>query len=59
MTVDRSAREVHYRHIRGITRGMDVVWSMVPGGSGVDVAVEHRWSGPGMAAGGRRDRDAR
>jgi coenzyme Q-binding protein COQ10 len=46
MTVDRSAHEVRYRHIRGITRGMDVVWSMVPSSAGVDVAVVHRWSGP-------------
>ena len=25
---------------------MDVVWRMVPGASGVDVEVVHRWSGP-------------
>lgn len=46
MTVDQAAREVHYRHIRGITRGMDVVWSLAPRGGGVDVTVEHRWHGP-------------
>ena len=46
MTVDRAAHEVRYRHIRGITRGMDVVWSMVSSGSGVDVAIIHRWAGP-------------
>jgi coenzyme Q-binding protein COQ10 len=46
MTVDRSAYEVRYRHIRGITRGMDVVWSLAPSGVGVDVAVVHRWDGP-------------
>jgi hypothetical protein len=46
MTVDRSAHEVRYRHIRGITRGMEVVWSLVPRGTVVDVAVVHRWDGP-------------
>jgi coenzyme Q-binding protein COQ10 len=46
MTVDRSTHEVRYRHIRGITRGMDVVWSLAPTGAGVDATVVHRWSGP-------------
>ena len=46
MTVDRFAREIRYRHIRGITRGMDVVWSLVSNGPGVDVSVLHRWDGP-------------
>jgi ribosome-associated toxin RatA of RatAB toxin-antitoxin module len=46
MTVDRSAHEISYRHIRGITQGMDVVWSLVPSSAGVDVSVVHRWDGP-------------
>jgi hypothetical protein len=46
MTVDRSAHEIRYRHIRGITQGMDVVWSLVPSSAGVDVSVVHRWDGP-------------
>jgi uncharacterized membrane protein len=46
MTVDQSAHEVRYRHIRGITRGMDVVWSLAPSESGVDVTIVHRWDGP-------------
>jgi len=46
MTIDRSAHAIRYRHIRGITRGMDVIWSLVPSGAGVDVAVVHRWDGP-------------
>src|SRR6266545_2860225 len=28
MTVDRGAREIRYRHVRGITRRMDVVWRL-------------------------------
>ncbi len=50
MTVDRPAGEIRYRHVRGITRGMKVVWRMVEvGGSyggGVDVEIVHTWDGP-------------
>jgi uncharacterized membrane protein len=52
MTIDRSAHEIRYRHIRGITRGMDVVWSLVPNGAGVDATVIHRWGGPSWPLGG-------
>jgi ribosome-associated toxin RatA of RatAB toxin-antitoxin module len=37
---------VRYRHVRGITRGMDVAWRFVPGPDGVEVTIEHRWRGP-------------
>jgi ribosome-associated toxin RatA of RatAB toxin-antitoxin module len=46
MRVDRSAPAVHYRHVRGITAGMDVVWRFVPGGDGTDVTIVHEWPGP-------------
>lgn len=50
MTVDRAAGEIRYRHVRGITRGMNVVWRLMEGGGGseVDVNVEivHTWDGP-------------
>jgi ribosome-associated toxin RatA of RatAB toxin-antitoxin module len=46
MRVDREAREVHYRHIRGITTGMDVVWRLEPAGEATDVTIVHQWSGP-------------
>src|SRR5438046_9347644 len=36
MTVDREAREIRYRHVRGITRGMAAAWRLAsaaaPGG---------------------------
>ncbi len=35
MRVDRAAREIRYRHVRGITRGMDVVWRLAARGDGV------------------------
>jgi len=49
MTVDRGAGEIRYRHVRGITRGMEVVWKLVEddGGNGVvDVEIVHTWTGP-------------
>ncbi len=46
MAVDPEAHEIRYRHIRGITRGMDVVWRLVASGDGVEVTIEHEWRGP-------------
>lgn len=46
MWVDSSRREVRYRHIRGITRGMEVVWSVVADGSGTRATIVHEWTGP-------------
>jgi coenzyme Q-binding protein COQ10 len=50
MTVDRPAGEIRYRHVRGITRGMQVVWRLVEDGGGsdksVDVEIVHTWPGP-------------
>jgi hypothetical protein len=62
MTVDRPAGEIRYRHVRGITRDMQVVWRLVEvgeqgrlvevgegsGGSvgDVDIEIVHTWDGP-------------
>jgi uncharacterized membrane protein len=52
MTVDRPAGEIRYHHVRGITRGMDVVWRLVEAaddverGEGVDTEIVHSWDGP-------------
>jgi ribosome-associated toxin RatA of RatAB toxin-antitoxin module len=46
MWVDAPKLEVRYRHIRGITRGMDVVWSIVPDGDGTRATIVHQWTGP-------------
>ena len=46
MRVDRQAAEVHYRHVRGITAGMDVVWRLIPTAQGTDVTIVHEWDGP-------------
>ena len=47
MDHDRGRRLVLYRHVDGITRGMDVRWEVVPtddGGS--HVRIVHDWNGP-------------
>lgn len=46
MRVDRDAPAVRYRHVRGITRGMDVEWAFAPRTGGVAVTITHLWSGP-------------
>jgi len=46
MRVDPDRREVRYRHIRGITRGMDVTWRIAPDGTGSHVSIVHEWDGP-------------
>jgi hypothetical protein len=46
MWVDRSAPAVHYRHVRGITTGMDVVWQIASVGDETDVTIVHEWTGP-------------
>ena len=53
MTVHPSAREVRYRHLRGITRGMDVVWRLRPDGGAVLVEIVHQWAGPAWPLVGR------
>ncbi len=46
MRVDRASPAVHYRHVRGITAGMDVVWRFVPRGEETEVTSVHEWPGP-------------
>jgi len=52
MTIDRPAGEIRYHHVRGMTRGMQVVWRLVEvgegagGSEGVDVEIAHAWDGP-------------
>jgi hypothetical protein len=37
---------VRYSHVRGISRGMEVVWRLVPEGSATYVTIVHQWAGP-------------
>jgi len=47
MTVDPGAREIRYRHVRGITKGMDVAWRFDPRAGAALVTIVHEWAGPG------------
>lgn len=46
MLIDRQANAVHYRHIRGITSGMDVLWQLQPMNGETEVTIVHDWAGP-------------
>ena len=47
MEHDARERTVRYRHIDGITRGMDVLWEVVPEEGGRShLRIVHEWSGP-------------
>lgn len=53
MTLDPGAPRITYRHVRGITAGMDVAWDFVPVEGGVKVTITHRWDGPSWPLVGR------
>ncbi len=46
MEIDRSLPAVRYRHIRGVTTGMEVEWRFAADGDATEVTIEHRWDGP-------------
>lgn len=46
MWIDPGRHEVRYRHVRGITTGMDVVWRLAEHADGTDVTIVHEWDGP-------------
>lgn len=60
MWVDAGRRQVRYRHIQGVTRGMEVLWQLEPAPGGCRVRVMHEWDagpafmGPLAPAVGRR-----
>jgi len=46
MWIDTAAHTVRYTHVRGITTGMDVLWSMHETPAGIEVTIVHDWDGP-------------
>ena len=48
MTVDAVAPAIRFRHVGGITTGMEVEWSFRPvaAGAGTHVEILHVWDGP-------------
>ena len=54
MEHDAADRVVRYRHIRGVTSGMDVVWRVSAAPDGCShLSIVHEWSGPGWPVIGR------
>jgi hypothetical protein len=37
---------IRFRHVRGITAGMDVEWTFAPHEAGTLVRIVHAWNGP-------------
>jgi ribosome-associated toxin RatA of RatAB toxin-antitoxin module len=46
MAIDDRAPAVRFRHIGGVTKGMDVEWSFHAVGGGTHVRLVHAWDGP-------------
>lgn len=46
MEVDHARPSVRFRHIGGVTTGMEVEWSFEPGDAGTYVTLVHEWDGP-------------
>lgn len=46
MHVDADEPAVHYRHVDGVTRGMDVKWSFHEEAGGTRARIVHAWDGP-------------
>lgn len=53
MWTDSATSTVRYRHVLGITAGMDVVWRLTPDPEGTMVTIVHEWTGPGWPLIGR------
>ena len=47
------AQAVRYRHVQGITRGMNVEWQFHQEAEGVAVTIVHQWTGPDWPVIGR------
>lgn len=46
MEVDHATPAIRFRHVGGITTGMDVEWSFAPAEGGTLVRILHVWDGP-------------
>jgi ribosome-associated toxin RatA of RatAB toxin-antitoxin module len=46
MWLEPERHVVRYRHIRGVTTGMDVEWKLRETAAGIDATIVHEWQGP-------------
>ncbi len=53
MRADAAEPAIYYRHVDGITRGMDVKWEFLPQSGGTLVRIVHEWRGPAWPLLGR------
>jgi len=53
MHVNAGEPAVYYRHVDGITRGMEVRWEFLPADGGTRVRIAHTWEGPAWPIVGR------
>jgi ribosome-associated toxin RatA of RatAB toxin-antitoxin module len=53
MSVSPEKHSIRFRHIGGITKGMEVEWTFLPGPNGAHVRIVHVWTGPRIPVIGR------
>jgi coenzyme Q-binding protein COQ10 len=53
MSVDGEKPAIRFRHVGGITKGMDVEWTFVRAHGGTHVRIVHLWEGPGIPVVGK------
>jgi coenzyme Q-binding protein COQ10 len=46
MWIDRARPAIRFRHVRGITTGMDVEWRLTRVNGATEVTIVHDWDGP-------------
>jgi ribosome-associated toxin RatA of RatAB toxin-antitoxin module len=46
MSIDRATPAIRFRHVGGITKGMDVEWTFSAAGTGTRARILHVWNGP-------------
>jgi ribosome-associated toxin RatA of RatAB toxin-antitoxin module len=48
MTVSEQRPAIRFRHVEGITKGMEVEWTFASAGNGTQVRIVHVWDGPAL-----------
>jgi ribosome-associated toxin RatA of RatAB toxin-antitoxin module len=48
MAIDEAKPSIRFRHIGGITKGMEVEWTFIPAPDGTHVRIVHLWDGPNL-----------
>jgi len=46
MSIDEAKPSIRFRHVGGITTGMEVEWTFIPAPDGTHVRIVHLWDGP-------------